>query len=183
MMVRSQDSVFKMTGLLDGLTATDAALDEESTREGACRTVRSNWRPQRRLRGEGMRQQWTLGGGFVPGAAIGDYHVLGLLGVGGMGRVYRVRHLLSKRVEAMKLVLPDVHPRVLHRALRKGDRAARPSSMPATYLRRCRTHTIGPERQIRRSGSRASGSFSLLYGAQRGRVKRAARMLLDGPRF
>ncbi len=31
-----------------------------------------------------MRQQWTLGGGFVPGAAIGGYHVLGLLGVGGM---------------------------------------------------------------------------------------------------
>jgi serine/threonine-protein kinase len=39
---------------------------------------------------------------------VGDYEVIGQLGSGGMGCVYRVRHVLSKRIEAMKLVLPDV---------------------------------------------------------------------------
>lgn len=42
---------------------------------------------------------------------IGDYEILGTLGAGGMGRVYRVRHVISDRVEAMKILLPDLSGR------------------------------------------------------------------------
>jgi serine/threonine-protein kinase len=42
---------------------------------------------------------------------IGDYEILGTLGSGGMGRVYRVRHIISDRVEAMKILLPDLAER------------------------------------------------------------------------
>jgi hypothetical protein len=41
------------------------------------------------------------------GHRVGDYEVLSLLGTGGMGRVYRVRNIISDRVEAMKILLPD----------------------------------------------------------------------------
>ena len=43
---------------------------------------------------------------FAEGHIIGDYEVLGVLGQGGMGAVYRVRNVLSGREEAMKMVLP-----------------------------------------------------------------------------
>jgi len=39
---------------------------------------------------------------------IGDYQVLNELGSGGMGRVYRVRNVISDRIEAMKVLLPDL---------------------------------------------------------------------------
>ena len=39
---------------------------------------------------------------------IGDYEVLGVLGAGGMGCVYRVRNVVSDRIEAMKILLPDL---------------------------------------------------------------------------
>lgn len=41
------------------------------------------------------------------GQRVGDYEILNLLGAGGMGRVYRVRNIISDRVEAMKVLLPD----------------------------------------------------------------------------
>jgi len=41
------------------------------------------------------------------GQRIGDYEVLALLGSGGMGRVYKVRNIISNREEAMKVLLPD----------------------------------------------------------------------------
>jgi serine/threonine-protein kinase len=44
---------------------------------------------------------------LAAGQRIGDYEVLSLLGTGGMGRVYRVRNVISDRVEAMKILLPD----------------------------------------------------------------------------
>ncbi len=43
-----------------------------------------------------------------PGSQIGDYEVISPLGAGGMGRVYKVRNELSDRVEAMKVLLPDL---------------------------------------------------------------------------
>ena len=46
--------------------------------------------------------------GFEAGQIVGDYEVLGTLGAGGMGRVYRVRNLISDRVDAMKVLLPDL---------------------------------------------------------------------------
>jgi eukaryotic-like serine/threonine-protein kinase len=45
---------------------------------------------------------------FNVGQHIGDYEVLSILGVGGMGKVYKVRNVISDRVEAMKILLPDL---------------------------------------------------------------------------
>jgi serine/threonine-protein kinase len=39
------------------------------------------------------------------GTQVGSYEVLSLLGHGGMGQVYKVRHLICDRTEAMKVVL------------------------------------------------------------------------------
>ena len=44
---------------------------------------------------------------FAAGQRVGDYEILDLLGAGGMGRVYRVRNVISDRAEAMKILLPD----------------------------------------------------------------------------
>ena len=48
----------------------------------------------------------TTGMPINVGDRIGDYEVTGTLGVGGMGEVYRVRHTISHRIEAMKVLLP-----------------------------------------------------------------------------
>jgi serine/threonine-protein kinase len=45
---------------------------------------------------------------FQPGQLAGDYEVLDVLGKGGMGHVYRVRNVISDRIEAMKVLLEDV---------------------------------------------------------------------------
>jgi eukaryotic-like serine/threonine-protein kinase len=78
------------------------------------------------------------------GDTAGDYEIIGELGAGGMGKVFRVRNLISDRIDAMKVLRPDlaadsgmgdrflreikvhaslVHPNIasLHTALRHGD--------------------------------------------------------------
>ena len=52
------------------------------------------------------------------GDVVGDYRVTGVLGRGGMGKVYRVRSLLTDREEAMKVVLDD-DPALADRFLRE----------------------------------------------------------------
>src|SRR5580693_336622 len=49
-----------------------------------------------------MSQDYTVG------QRLGDYEILGILGAGGMGKVYKVRNTISDRVEAMKILLPDL---------------------------------------------------------------------------
>ena len=58
---------------------------------------------------------------FEIGSTVGDYQVVGILGAGGMGQVYKVRNVISDRVEAMKVLLPDlVHqPDLADRFLRE----------------------------------------------------------------
>jgi len=45
---------------------------------------------------------------FVPGQRLGDYEILGVLGAGGMGKVYKVRNVISDRIEAMKVLLANL---------------------------------------------------------------------------
>jgi serine/threonine-protein kinase len=45
--------------------------------------------------------------GIEVGQRIGDYEIMGNLGAGGLGMVYEVRHLISGRAEAMKVLLPN----------------------------------------------------------------------------
>ncbi len=45
---------------------------------------------------------------FEIGSRVGDYEVTGVLGAGGMGKVYKVRNTISDRVEAMKVLLPNL---------------------------------------------------------------------------
>jgi eukaryotic-like serine/threonine-protein kinase len=42
------------------------------------------------------------------GDRIGDYEIIQILGAGGMGQVYKVRNVLSDRIEAMKVLLPNL---------------------------------------------------------------------------
>jgi serine/threonine protein kinase len=55
------------------------------------------------------------------GDVLGDYEVTGILGRGGMGKVFRVRSLLTDREEAMKVLLPDFdeNPDLADRFLRE----------------------------------------------------------------
>ncbi len=42
---------------------------------------------------------------WIPGTRIGSYEIVDALGEGGMGQVFRARHLISDRIEAMKVLL------------------------------------------------------------------------------
>ena len=41
------------------------------------------------------------------GKTVGDYEIIGVLGHGGMGKVFKVRNVISDRVDAMKSLLSD----------------------------------------------------------------------------
>jgi serine/threonine protein kinase len=45
---------------------------------------------------------------FTVGQKVGDYEIQSVLGAGGMGKVYLVRNVISDRIEAMKILLPDL---------------------------------------------------------------------------
>jgi serine/threonine-protein kinase len=55
------------------------------------------------------------------GSRIGDYEIVSVLGAGGMGKVYKVRNVISDRVEAMKVLLPDLEhePELADRFMRE----------------------------------------------------------------
>jgi serine/threonine protein kinase len=56
-----------------------------------------------------------------PGSTVGNYQVVSLLGTGGMGKVYKVRNMISDRFEALKVLLPDLAaaPELADRFLRE----------------------------------------------------------------
>jgi eukaryotic-like serine/threonine-protein kinase len=56
-----------------------------------------------------------------PGTQIGAYEVVAPLGNGGMGEVYKVRHVISQRVEAMKVLLSGAtrRPEITDRFIRE----------------------------------------------------------------
>ncbi len=58
---------------------------------------------------------------FEVGSKIGDYKILSVIGRGGMGKVFKVRNLLSDRIEGMKILLPGTDPRtdLVERILRR----------------------------------------------------------------
>ena len=58
---------------------------------------------------------------FENGSRIGDYEIVAPLGAGGMGQVYKVRNLITDRVEAMKVLLPNLasEPSLADRFLRE----------------------------------------------------------------
>ncbi len=45
---------------------------------------------------------------FQVGERIGDYQVIDVLGAGGMGKVYKVKNVFSERIEALKILLPNL---------------------------------------------------------------------------
>jgi len=45
---------------------------------------------------------------FNVGDTVGDYQIIGLLGAGGMGRVYKVKNTISDRIDALKVLLPNL---------------------------------------------------------------------------
>ncbi len=47
---------------------------------------------------------------FEIGQRVGDYEIVRALGSGGLGQVYEVRHSISQRCEAMKVLLPGQIP-------------------------------------------------------------------------
>lgn len=55
------------------------------------------------------------------GDVIGEYEVIGELGAGGIGKVYKVRHSISHRVEALKLLRQDQldHPDMADRFVKE----------------------------------------------------------------
>ena len=42
------------------------------------------------------------------GSIVGDYQIVDTLGAGGMGKVFKVRNTISDRIEALKVLLPDL---------------------------------------------------------------------------
>ena len=55
------------------------------------------------------------------GSIVGDYQIVGVLGAGGMGKVFNVRNTIFDRIEAMKVLLPDLagEPELADRFLRE----------------------------------------------------------------
>lgn len=56
-----------------------------------------------------------------PGEKVGDYEIVGVLGAGGMGEVYKVRNSFTNRIEAAKVLLPNLagNPELADRFVRE----------------------------------------------------------------
>jgi eukaryotic-like serine/threonine-protein kinase len=65
--------------------------------------------------------------GRTRGLVIGNYAILDLLGIGGMGQVYKAQHRRMKRIVALKLLTPEVarKPKLVERFHQEVQAAAR----------------------------------------------------------
>src|SRR5439155_116967 len=62
-----------------------------------------------------------------PGPELGPYELLEPLGAGGMGQVFKARHRILKRIDAVKCIHPDRarDPALVARFLQEAEAAAR----------------------------------------------------------
>jgi len=69
--------------------------------------------------------------GFHVGQIFGDYSIVAVVGAGGMGRVYKVEHCLTKRTEAMKVLsaelATDIQVKRFEREMRALARLSHPN--------------------------------------------------------
>ncbi len=68
--------------------------------------------------------------GFHVGQTFGDYSIIAIAGAGGMGRVYKVQHLLTQRVEAMKVLSAELASEVQIKRFEREIRALGKLSHP-----------------------------------------------------
>ena len=64
--------------------------------------------------------------GFDVGQTFGDYSITALLNAGGMGRVYKVEHCLTKRTEAMKVLASELATEIQTKRFEREMRALAP---------------------------------------------------------
>ena len=83
------------------------------------------------------------------GSRVGDYEVLEVLGAGGMGRVYKVRNVISDRIEAMKVLLPDL----------EGD-----AELADRFMREIKVQATSSVSRFRTSGKIASACTLASHG-------------------
>ncbi len=73
---------------------------------------------------------------FTVGEVVGDYRIVDVIGSGGMGTVYKVQHVISDRLEALKIILPSLidSPDLAERFMREIKLQARLSHPNITSL-------------------------------------------------
>jgi serine/threonine-protein kinase len=100
------------------------------------------------------------------GETIGDYQIIDVLGRGGMGKLFRVRNLISERIDAMKIIAPD-----LARDPELGDR----------FLREIKVHASleHPNIAVLRTALRIGDQFAMVMELVEG--KDLDERLREGP--
>ena len=116
--------------LLDGTLAGDpgegafSAKEREAAASGVSLADLTRPRPVLPRSGSSSSGSWPIVTGGLEGDALGPYQVLGILGSGGMGRVYKALDPALGRVVALK-VLQRTGPDLLDRFLREARAQAR----------------------------------------------------------
>lgn len=115
-----------LDGTLDGAPPEDARAikEREAAALGVSLADLTRHRPLLSQGGTNSSGSWPMVTGGLEGDALGPYQVLGILGTGGMGRVYKALDPALGRVVALK-VLQRKGPDVLDRFLREARAQAR----------------------------------------------------------